>query len=57
MESCRPMSIPMITNLRNIDASKSELVDPTSYRQLIRSLMYLVHTRPDICFSLCSEHT
>jgi hypothetical protein len=25
-------------------------VDSTLYRQLIGSLMYLVNTRPDICF-------
>ena len=50
MEGCRLMSTPMTTNFRKLDASKSELVDPTLYRQLIVSLMYLVSTRPDISF-------
>ena len=27
-------------------------MDPTLYKQLIRSLMYLVNTRPDICFAV-----
>jgi hypothetical protein len=40
----------MITNLKKLGASDSDLVDPTMYRQLIGSLMYLVNTRPDICF-------
>ena len=50
MMDCRPMSTPMTTNLKKLDASESELVDPTLYRQLIGYLMYLVNTRPDICF-------
>ena len=50
MDGCKPMSTPMTTNFRKLDASESELVDPTLYRQLIRSLMYLVKTRPDISF-------
>ena len=29
-----------------------ELVDDTMYRQMIRSLMYLTNTRPDICFTV-----
>eukprot|EP00253_Pinus_taeda_P010262 PITA_10262 len=52
MEDCRPMSTPMITNWKKPHASESELVDPTLYRQLIGSLMYLVNTRPDICFAV-----
>ena len=52
MLDCRPMSTPMITNWKKIDASDSELVDPTLYRRLIGSLMYLVNTRPDICFAV-----
>jgi hypothetical protein len=50
MEDCRPMSTPMITNWKKLSASNSQLVDATVYRQLIVSLMYLVNTRPDICF-------
>eukprot|EP00253_Pinus_taeda_P020153 PITA_20153 len=52
MEDCTPMSTPMITNWKKLHASDSELVDPTLYRQLIGSLMYLVNTRPDICFAV-----
>ena len=48
MEGCRPMSTPMTTNFKKLDASKSELVDPTLYHQLIGSLMYLVNIRPYI---------
>ena len=50
MEGCRPMSTPMTTNFRKLDASESELVDPTLYRQLIGSLMYLVNTRLNLSF-------
>jgi hypothetical protein len=46
MGDCKPMTTPMITNLKKLSASDSELVDPTLYRQLIGSLMYLVNTRP-----------
>ena len=52
MADCRPMSTPMITNWKKLHASDSSLVDPTLYRQLIGSLMYLVNTRPDICFAV-----
>ena len=46
------MSTPMITNLRQLhDSNKgSYLVDPTMYRKLIGSLMYMIHIRPDICY-------
>jgi hypothetical protein len=42
--------MPMTTNLKKLDSSESELVDPTLYQQLIGSSMYLVNTRPNICF-------
>ena len=29
MEECTPMSTPMTTNFKKMDASESELVDPT----------------------------
>jgi len=46
----RPMSAAMITNWKNIDASKQEVMDPTLYRQLIGSSMYKYDTRPNIFF-------
>jgi hypothetical protein len=44
----------MITNLRKLHDSDtgSDMVDPTMYRQLIGSLMYMIHTRPDICYAV-----
>ena len=51
MEDCRPMSMPLVTNWRKIDASSSEEFDPTLYLQLIESLMYLVNTRLDISYA------
>jgi hypothetical protein len=55
MEDCKSMSTSMITNWKKLCASDSQLVDATVYRKLIGSLMYLVDTRPDICF--CHEHS
>ena len=52
MEDYKPMSTPMITNWKKLSASNSQLVDAIVYRQLIGSLMYLVNTRPNICFSV-----
>jgi hypothetical protein len=46
------MSTPMITNWKKLNASELELVDPTIYCQLIGSLIYLVNTRPTICFTV-----
>eukprot|EP00253_Pinus_taeda_P016990 PITA_16990 len=42
----------MITNWKKIDASEDKDVDPTLYRQLIGSPMYLVNTRVDICYAI-----
>jgi hypothetical protein len=44
MMDCRPMSTPLVTNWRKIDASYSKTVDLTVYHQLIGLLMYLVNT-------------
>jgi hypothetical protein len=46
----RHMTTPMITNWKKRHACESQLVDSTLFHQLIGSLMYLVNTRPDICF-------
>jgi hypothetical protein len=50
MEVSRLMATPMVTNLKKVVTSDSELVDPRIYRKLIGSLMYLVNTKTNICF-------
>jgi len=50
MEDCRMMATPMVTNLKKVVTSYLELVDPRVYRKLIGSLLYLVNTKPYICF-------
>eukprot|EP00253_Pinus_taeda_P032195 PITA_32195 len=52
MQDYKPMATPMIANWKKIDASEDKDVDPTLYRQLIGSLMYLVNTRPTICYAV-----
>jgi hypothetical protein len=47
---CKSMATHMVTNLKLLSDSSSYLVDPTMYRQLIKSSMYLVNTKTDICF-------
>ena len=42
----------METKLKLLVDTSSELVDATLYRQIIGSLMYLMNTRPDICFAM-----
>jgi hypothetical protein len=54
MLDCKSMATPMVLNQKKLSesSSNSDLIDPTMYRQLIGSLMYLVNTRPDICYAV-----
>jgi hypothetical protein len=54
MLDCKSMSTPTITNMKKLQdqAIGSDPKDPTIYRQIIGSLMYLVHTRPNICYAV-----
>lgn len=56
MMDCKSMATPMLTNLKKLSdyALDSYLVDPTMYRKLIGSLMYLVNNRPYVFFVVCT---
>jgi hypothetical protein len=52
MKNCNPYAVPMETKLKLSKESDSPLVDATEYRSLIGSLRYLLHTRPELTFSV-----
>eukprot|EP00253_Pinus_taeda_P030962 PITA_30962 len=52
MHGCKPIDTPLPRGWRKEDAASAKVVDATIYRQLVGSLMYLVNTRPDICYAV-----
>lgn len=50
----KPMNTPNITNQKKIHNVDSDLLNPTSYHQLIESLMHLVNIRRNIYFTVNS---
>ena len=52
MQSCKPIDTPLLGNLRKEDSTSTEVVGTTVYRQLVGLFMYLVNTRPDICYAV-----
>lgn len=50
MMDSKSMSTLMTMNLKLLGDTTSETVDATLYKKIIGSLMYLMNTRPDICF-------
>ena len=52
MAKCKPCVTPMEEWLKLTKASTVAKVDATLYWSIIGSLRYLVHTRPDIAFTV-----
>ena len=45
------MDTLLLGNWRKEDATSGEVVDATVYTQLVGSLLYIVNTRPEICYT------
>ncbi|GKE94005.1 hypothetical protein Tco_1578860 [Tanacetum coccineum] len=52
MVDCNETKIPMDPGTKLIKTEGGELVDTTEYRSLIGCLRYLLHTRPDLSYSV-----
>ena len=50
MMDSKAMTTPMALNLKLLSDDSLEEVYAMMYHQMIGSLMYLMNTRPDICF-------
>ncbi|XP_043694337.1 secreted RxLR effector protein 161-like [Telopea speciosissima] len=53
MEDNKPVSTPMVVGCKMSLNDESASVDQTKYRSMIRSLLYLTASRPDIMQSVC----
>ena len=52
MEDCKPTPSPLLSGVKLSANCTSPEVDATLYRQLVGSLLYLTHSRPDLSFSV-----
>lgn len=52
MTHCKPTSTPMGVNDKLQDDAGELCSDPGNFRSLIGKLIYVTHTRPDICFAV-----
>jgi hypothetical protein len=50
MDDCKPTPSPFQSGVKLTSTCTSPEVDATLYRQLVGSLLYLTHTRPDLSF-------
>eukprot|EP00253_Pinus_taeda_P019795 PITA_19795 len=60
MVDCKSVTTPMELDFKKLSGSDAGPVlrNATEYRQLVRALMFLVNSRPDICFAIntLSQH-
>ncbi|GKB67946.1 retrovirus-related pol polyprotein from transposon TNT 1-94 [Tanacetum coccineum] len=53
MESCDPVDTPMMEKSKLDEDPQGKAVDPTHYRGMVGTLMYLIASRPDLTFVVC----
>nr|GEZ76411.1 retrovirus-related Pol polyprotein from transposon TNT 1-94 [Tanacetum cinerariifolium] len=52
-ESCDPMDTPMVEKSKLDEDKEGKAVDPSHYRGIIGTLLYLTTSRPDLHFAIC----
>nr|GEX22515.1 integrase, catalytic region, zinc finger, CCHC-type, peptidase aspartic, catalytic [Tanacetum cinerariifolium] len=52
-ESCDPVDTPMVEKSKLDEDKKGNAVDPSHYRGMIGTLLYLTASRPDLQFAIC----
>ncbi|GJY50739.1 hypothetical protein Tco_0441586 [Tanacetum coccineum] len=53
MESSDPVDTPMEEKSKLDEDTQGKAVDPTYYRGMVGTLMYLTSSRPDLTFAVC----
>ncbi|GJS77842.1 retrovirus-related pol polyprotein from transposon TNT 1-94 [Tanacetum coccineum] len=53
MESCDPVDTPMVEKSKLDEDTQGKAVDPTHYRGMVGTLMYLTSSRPDLVYAVC----
>ncbi|GJR22917.1 retrovirus-related pol polyprotein from transposon TNT 1-94 [Tanacetum coccineum] len=53
MESSDPVDTPMVEKSKLDEDTQGKAVDPTHYRGMVGTLMYLTTSRPDLTFAVC----
>ena len=52
MSNCKTTPTPVITSLKLSKDDDGSTIDPTLFKRLVGSLMYLIVTRPDIMYGV-----
>nr|GEU38181.1 retrovirus-related Pol polyprotein from transposon TNT 1-94 [Tanacetum cinerariifolium] len=53
METSEPIDTPLVEKSKLDEDPQGKAVDPTRYREIIGSLMYLTSSKPDLQFDVC----
>jgi hypothetical protein len=52
MTDCKSALTPLLSGVGLKDGKDTPLVDSTLYKQLVGSLLYLTHSRPDLSYAV-----
>ncbi|GKB66103.1 hypothetical protein Tco_0927515 [Tanacetum coccineum] len=53
METCEPSDTQMVEKSKLDEDPQGKAVNPIHYRGMIRTIMYLISSRPDLVFFMC----